>query len=227
MDMLLTRGHDAYPLTGQMDCVRGCRRALYWTMLPDHLRPLRRAAVAVVTTTCSALVLGVAPAAQPDSLARREAAYAQAIATLADSAIRQLDFFPAKVQLRVQMAFLDPARSASVPFDQLAARSSTAADVVGDIGDRIDGLTPPGDLAPLHAALAESLRDARGALAQLATTAETCRGAAESVARCQAPFTSASSQLARAYKRYLATRARIGEQITDTGTILPRFAPPK
>jgi hypothetical protein len=207
-------------------------------MLPDRQRPLRRPAIALVIATCAAFVLGVAPGepaprrvtplgAQPDSLARREAAYAQAIAMLADSAIRQLDFFPAKVQLRVQMAFLDPARSAAVPFDQLAARSSTAADVVGDIGDRLDGVTPPGDLAPLHAALAESLRDARGALAQLATTAETCRGAAESVARCQAPFTSASSQLARAYKRYLATRARIGEQITDTGTILPRFAPPK
>jgi hypothetical protein len=207
-------------------------------MLPDRQRPLRRPAIALVIATCAVFDLGVAPGepaprrvtplgAQPDSLARREAAYAQAIAMLADSAIRQLDFFPAKVQLRVQLAFLDPARSASVPFDQLAAQSSTAADVMGDIGDRIDGLTPPGDLAPLHAALAESLRDARGALAQLATTAQTCRGAAESVARCQAPFTSASSQLARAYKRYLATRARIGEQITDTGTILPRFAPPK
>jgi hypothetical protein len=207
-------------------------------MLAHRHRPLRRAVIAVLTAACTALVAGAtaggpAPrraiprAAQPDSVARLEAAYARAIATLADSAIRQLDFFSAKAQLRVQMAFLDPGRSALVPFDLLAERSSTAADVVGDLGDRLDGLTPPGDLAPLHVALAESLRDARGALAQLATTSQVCRGAVASVPRCQAPFTSASTQLTRAYKRYLDTRARIGDQITDTGTLLPRFTPPK
>jgi hypothetical protein len=57
---------------------------------------------------------------QPDSTAVAEAAYAHAIAALADSVIRQLDVLPARAQLRVQTAFLDPARASTVPFGDLA-----------------------------------------------------------------------------------------------------------
>lgn len=177
--------------------------------------------------TAAAVLTGavlVAAGAQPDSVARAEAEYARAVASIGDSAIRQLDFFPERSQLRVQMAFLDPRSAVRVPFDELAARSGVAVDVVGTLNDRLGGLRPPSDLTGLHSALSTSLRDARDALARLASAAETCRAESASVARCQAPFTSASSDLARAYKRYLAARARIGDQIVDTGTILPRFA---
>lgn len=195
---------------------------------------LRRIALAGAVVISAGVVGAVAPwrrvpaprrLAQPDSLVRvEEAAYARVIATLADSAIRQLDFFPAPTQLRVQMAFLDPRAAQLVPFDALAARSGMAVDVVSALGDRVDGVHAPEDLRVLHGAVASSLHEARDALARLATAAEACRGAPASVPRCQAPFTSASSELARAYKRYLAARARIGQQITDTGTQLPRFA---
>jgi hypothetical protein len=184
------------------------------------------AAVSVAVVLGGAAIAGASradAAAQPDSLARVEAAYARAVSTLADSAIRQLDFFPTRAQVRVQMAFLDARRSAELPFEEIAQRSVAAAEVVGTLGERLDALTPPADLAELHAKLAGTLRDARAALDQLATTSQACRAIATSVARCQTPFTSASSQLALAYKRYLDARVRIGDQITDTGTRLPDF----
>jgi hypothetical protein len=48
-----------------------------------------------------------------------------------------------------------------------------------------------------------------------------------STQRCQSPFTSASTALSEAYKRYLDTRVKIREQIRDTQTELPEFRRPR
>ena len=160
---------------------------------------------------------------QPDSSAVAEAAYARAVAALADSVIRQLDVLPARAQLRVQTAFLDPARAGDVPFVELARRSAAAADVAESIAERFGAVAPPEDLVRLHAELTASLQDAQTALARVVAASAACARDAGSLQRCQVPFTEASEALSRAYKRYLTVRRRVGSQVTDTGTILPAF----
>jgi hypothetical protein len=167
-----------------------------------------------------------APRAQPDGLARAESAYARAVATLGDSAVHRLDFFPARAQLRVQLAFLDPRAASVVPFGALARLSADAAPAVADLADRLGGVAAPADLDALHASLRTALDDATAALTHLAAAATACAADAGSVARCQAPFTEASSRLARAYARYLDARRRVRDRITDTGTVLPAFDAP-
>src|SRR5690349_19091378 len=100
----------------------------------------------------------------PNPAAVPEAAYARAIAGLADSVIRQLDGLPARAQLRVQTAFLDPARAGDVPFVELARRSAAAADVAESVAERFGAVAPPEDLVRLHAELTASLQDAQTAL---------------------------------------------------------------
>jgi len=161
---------------------------------------------------------------QPDSTAVAEAAYARAIAALADSVIRQLDVLPARAQLRVQTAFLDPAHASAVPFDDLARRGAAAAEVAESVADRFGAVAPPEDLARLHVELTASLRDAQAALERVVAASAACARDAASLQRCQVPFTEASGAMSRAYRRYLEVRQRVGHQVTDTGTLLPAFA---
>ena len=172
----------------------------------------------------------VSGSAQPGPTAVAEAAYAHAVAAIADSVIRQLDVLPERAQLRVQTAFLDPGRAATVPFGQLARLGASAFDVADSMTERFEGIAPPADLARLHADLTATLRDAREALARMVAAADACAGDPASLQRCQVPFTAASDALGRAQRRYLDVRRRLGRQVTDTGTILPAFAsvgPPK
>ncbi|AHG88398.1 hypothetical protein J421_0861 [Gemmatirosa kalamazoonensis] len=172
----------------------------------------------------AALLSGSVRSAQPGSTAAAEAAYARAVAVIADSAIRQLDVLPERTQLRVQTAFLEPGRAAAVPFGQLARLGASAFDVADSMTDRFGGIAPPADLARLHAELIASLRDAREAIAHMVSAADACSGDPASLQRCQVPFTAASGALGRAQRRYLDVRRRLGHQVTDTGTILPAFA---
>ncbi|MEP6495909.1 MAG: hypothetical protein ABJF01_24730 [bacterium] len=192
--------------------------------------PLARYAVwlvvAVAIGGAFAPIYAQASPTTPVDAAREEAAYASSITHVADSAIHRLDFFPARSQLRVQMLFMTPRDSASVLFVEIGRRSLGAAMVVDEIGSRFEGVHAPDDLRQLHAEMVSSLHAARAALDRLAASANACQFDLSSVQRCQAPFTSASSALGQAYKRYLDTRVKIRDQIVDTQTILPEFKMP-
>jgi len=164
---------------------------------------------------------------QPDSTTVAEAAYAHAVAVLADSVIRQLAVLPTRAQLRVQTAFLDPTQASAVPFGELARRSASAADAAESAAERFGIMAPPRDLVALHGELTASLRDAQTALGRVVAAAAACANDAASLQRCQVPFTEASGAMTRAYRRYLDVRRRLGDQVTDTGTILPAFRVPK
>jgi hypothetical protein len=122
------------------------------------------------------------------------------------------------------MLFLGRADSAAVVFAALSSRSMAAALDVDDGSGAFERTLVPGDLAPLHRQLVDALHAARGALDRLSRSADACAADASSLSRCQAPFTAASSALGQAYARYLDTRRRIADQITDTRTLLPAFA---
>jgi len=120
--------------------------------------------------------------------------------------------------------FMTPSDSAVAVFYEVARRSSEAAYRVDDIVSRFETTRVPGDLGALHGELVKSLHAARSALDRLARSSAACQMDVTSIGRCQTPFTSASSALAQAYKKYLATRAKISDQIRDTQTVLPEFA---
>lgn len=164
-----------------------------------------------------------AQASRLDGDGPREVEYAASIARVADSAIHRLDFFPTRLQLRAQMLFLGGRDSAAVVFAALSARSSAAALDVDDVSSAFERTNVPSDLRRLHAELVDALHAARGALDRLARAADACAVEPASVMRCQTPFTAASSALGRSYARYLDTRQKIAEQITDTKTRLPAF----
>ena len=179
---------------------------------------------------CAALLAAFAVQASAqttrDSL-RDEAAYARAIETMADSAIHRLDFFPARSQTRVQLLFLSANDSVAVLFADLGRRSLGAAVVVDQMIGRFGGALVPEDLRGLHNDLLAALRAARSALDRLAAASAGCEMSVSSVQRCQSPFTSASTSLTDAYKRYLDTRVKIREQIRDTQTELVEFRRPR
>jgi len=155
--------------------------------------------------------------------AEREAAYAVSIARVADSAIRRLDFFPARAQLRVQLLFVGPRDSTAVLFAEISRRSLAAAMSVDEISSRFEQSKVPEDLGSLHGELVSSLHAARTALDHLSSSANACQVDPTSVLRCQTPFTSASSALSSAYDRYLKARGKIRDQVADTQTVLPEF----
>lgn len=155
-----------------------------------------------------------------------EASYALTIARVADSAIHRLDFFPARTQVRIQMAFLSPGESNKVPFGTIHQRGTDAALIVDAMLQSLVGVAAPEDLVTLHKALLASLRDATHALNELSAAAAACDAAPISVQRCQVPFTSASSAVSEAYTHYLEARSKIAMQITDTGTRLAEFNRP-
>jgi len=157
-----------------------------------------------------------------DSIAE-ERAYVAAVATIADSAIRRLDFFPARAQLRVQTAFLGPAANASIPFDDLASRGDAAALAIDMAVERLAAAPVPRDLKELNLRLINALKDATRASALLTTAAHACQMSVASVERCQAPFSAASSRMAMSYKRYVDVRSRIRAQVLDTDTHLGEF----
>jgi hypothetical protein len=181
----------------------------------------------------SALVVGAALLAPirvraqeaSDSLARVEGEYAVRLAAIGDAAIHRLDFFPAKAQLRLQMALADPRSLAGVPFRALADRASRAATALQDDADHFETVTPSEDLAPLHRALIDVLRNAGDAAAHLANAAAACEADRASDVHCATPIAAASSELARTYRRYIDVRRRIADQVTDTGTRLIAFTP--
>ncbi|MDB4873850.1 MAG: hypothetical protein JWM41_296 [Gemmatimonadetes bacterium] len=193
---------------------------------------IRPVGVARVVVMCVALVALAAPAVRATAQtpaahdpAREEAVYAQSIIHIADSAIHRLDFFPVRAQVRIQMMFA--ARdSAGVLFFEIARRSEGAALVVDDIVSRFAGVRAPDDLRAMHAELVGSLRAARAALDRLSAAAMACQADPSTVLRCQTPFTSASTALGKAYRRYLDARFKIRDQITDTRTVLPEFKAP-
>lgn len=156
-----------------------------------------------------------------DSVAE-ERSYAVAVATIADSAIHRLDFFPGRAQLRIQAAFVLPS-SDQVPFDDLAARGNAATTAIGAALDRFREVRVPADLKALHRELVNALTDANRATANLTMAANACQGSMSSIDRCQVPFTSATSRLAASYNHYLGARAKIGAQIVDTDTHLAEF----
>jgi len=161
----------------------------------------------------------------PQDLVAEERAYALAVGAIADSAIRRLDFFPTRAQLRVQAAFMTPS-DAPLPFDDLAARGDAASVAIDVALDKFVEVHVPEDLKPLNAELVKALQDATRASANLTAAARSCQVSMLSVNRCQVPFTSASSRLAESYKRYLGARARIGAQVLDTDTHLQEFKRP-
>lgn len=181
----------------------------------------------VLAAMVVALAARVAPAQdaarEQSGEAVREAAYAQSIMLVADSAIHRLDFFPSRLQLRMQMLFLMPRDSTAALFAAIGARSLAEAVSVDDVSSAFERTPVPDDLHALHGQLITSLHAARGALAHLATASNACAVDATSVSRCQAPFTSASSALGKAYASYLDARRKIGAQITDTRTVLSAF----
>jgi hypothetical protein len=197
-------------------------------------RPVGLARIVVMRVALVALALvAIAPAAVRATAqtpaagdpAHEEAVYAQSIIQIADSAIHRLDFFPVRAQVRIQMMFA--ARdSAGALFFEIARRSESAALVVDDIVSRFAGVRAPDDLRALHAELVGSLRAARAALDRLSASATACQADPSAVLRCQTPFTSASSALGKAYRRYLDARFKIRDQITDTRTVLPEFKAP-
>jgi hypothetical protein len=190
----------------------------------DNRKPTALFAVAVV----AALALAAVPplggqSPNGDGDAKREAEYAVSIARVADSAIHRLDFFPARFQVRAQMLFLGRVDSAGPMFAALSARSLSAALDVDDVSEAFERTLVPVDLSTLHHQLVGALHAARAALDHLSRSASACAADASSVSRCQAPFTAASSAVGQAYARYLDTRRRIADQITDTKTLLPAF----
>ena len=160
----------------------------------------------------------------PDSIAE-ERAYVAAVATIADSAIRRLDFFPARAQVRMQTAFLASSGDSSIPFDDLAARGDAAAVAMDMAVERLAVTAVPHDLKELHSKLVNALKDGTRASASLTSAARACQVSMASVERCQAPFSSASSRMAMSYKHYVDARARIRAQVLDTDTHLAEFKP--
>lgn len=177
----------------------------------------------LTTAAVFACIATVGARAQQPTEVERETAYASSIVHVADSAIRRLDFFPARAQLRVQMLFLAPGDSAPLLFREVARRAADARDRLDDISSRFERTGVPEDLGALHHDLVGSLRSARTALDRLTASANACLVDATSVVRCQSPFTSASSAVGDAYRKYLDARAKIREQILDTQTLLPEF----
>jgi molybdopterin-guanine dinucleotide biosynthesis protein A len=160
----------------------------------------------------------------PRDTVQQERVYASAVATLADSAIHRLDFFPARAQLRVQTAFLSAQSEAtSVPFAELAAIGAAAALAIDEGAQRFKAVAVPADLTALHGALVSSLSAATRAADRLAAAASACQASMMSIERCQTPFAAASSRLLESYKAYLAARSKIGSQILDTQTHLAEF----
>jgi hypothetical protein len=155
-----------------------------------------------------------------------ETAYARAITRIADSAMHRLDFFPARAQLRVQMLFLAAHDSVAPLFVEIGRRSEMAALRVDEIVSEFGSIRAPDDLRQMHVDLVASLNAARAALDRLGVSAMACQADVRSIARCQTPFTAASTALGVAYKRYLDTRGRIRDQIIDTRTVLPDFKLP-
>jgi hypothetical protein len=153
-----------------------------------------------------------------------ERRYVAAVGTIGDSAIRRLDFFPARAQLRVQSAFLSTSNGAQVPFEDLAARSDAAAQAIDAAVERLTDVTVPRDLESLNIELVRALRDALRASAALTQAAYACRMSIESVERCQAPFSGASARLVKAYEHYLLVRDRIREKVLDTDTHMTPFS---
>jgi len=159
-----------------------------------------------------------------DSIAE-ERAYAFAIATVADSAIHRLDFFPARAQLKVQTAFLTASSEATVPFDDLAARGDAASIQIDDAVERLASVRVPADLRGLNTQLVKTLKGATKATASLTAAAHSCQVSMTSVDRCQVAFSAASSRVAESYKRYIEVRAKIRAQILDTDTHIDDFRP--
>ncbi|MGH7615677.1 MAG: hypothetical protein ACREPM_00440 [Gemmatimonadaceae bacterium] len=179
-------------------------------------------AAGFVVAACAAVpVVAQTPRAVHD-----EGLYAKVIENVADSAIHRLDFFPARAQTRVQLLFLSAGDSISVLFADLNRRSLGAAVAVDQMIGRLGTTLVPDDLQELHAQLLSALAAARAALDRLAIASASCQMSVSSVQRCQSPFTSATSALASAYKRYVETRVKIREQIRDTQTELPEFRKP-
>lgn len=160
-----------------------------------------------------------------DSLVAREQAYARAIESFGDSAIRRLDFFPASTQLRVQTAFSDGRAPRAVNFSALRERSAEASLELDEIIHLLETTLAPEDLSGFHRSMLEALRRAEAGLTHLARASAGCESSPGSLQHCQSPFTAASSEVAGAYGRYLAVRNRIREQIIDTGTLLAEFKP--
>jgi hypothetical protein len=153
-----------------------------------------------------------------------ERRYVAAVGTIGDSAIRRLDFFPTRAQLRVQTAFISSSNGTQVPFDDLASRSDAAAQAIDAAVERLAGVTVPRDLEALNAELVKALRDATRASASLTHAAYACQLSMSSVERCQVPFSGASTRLAKAYERYLGVRGRIREKVLDTDTHMTPFS---
>jgi len=160
-----------------------------------------------------------------DSIAE-ERAYAGAIATVADSAIHRLDFFPARAQLRVQTAFLIPSSEETVPFDDLAVRGDAASIQIDAAVERLATVRVPSDLHALNTQLVKSLKGATNAAVSLTAAAHSCHVSMASIDRCQVPFSAASSRVAESYKRYIEVRAKIRAQILDTDTRIDDFRRP-
>jgi hypothetical protein len=153
-----------------------------------------------------------------------ERRYVAAVGTIGDSAIRRLDFFPTRAQLRIQTAFISSSNGTQVPFDDLASRSDAAAQAIDAAVEQLAGVVVPRDLAALNAELVEALKDATRAGASLTHAAYACQLSMSSVERCQVPFSGASTRLAKSYERYLAVRDRIREKVLDTDTHMIPFS---
>jgi len=190
------------------------------------MRVARVRSRAVLVALAVTLGAAAAGAQTPRDPVRDEAVYARVIETVADSAIHRLDFFPARSQTRVQLLFLSANDSIAVLFADLGRRSLGAAVAVDEMIGRFATTGVPDDLHGLHAELISALGAARSALDRLAAASAGCQMAVSSMQRCQSPFTSASTALTTAYKRYLDARVKIREQIRDTQTDLPEFRRP-
>ncbi len=188
---------------------------------------VRMAAGAMLAASLSTTATAQTPRDSMRGAARDEAVYAKVIETLADSAIHRLDFFPTRSQTRVQMLFLSANDSVSVLFADLGRRSIGAALAVDQMLGRFGTVLVPDDLHALHTELTSALTAARAALDRLSSAATGCQMGVSSVQRCQVPFTSASTAVTDAYKRYLDARLKIREQIRDTQTDLAEFRRPK
>ena len=185
------------------------------------MKPGTAALAALIAATGASIGRAQAPPRSSD--AEREAAYAASVAQVADSAIRRLDFFPARAQVRAQMLLLTPHDSAVAIFSEIARRSRDAAQSLDEIAQRFESTPVPDDLGELHRRLLGALRDARTALGRLERASSGCVVDLSSAARCQGAFSSASTALAQSYARYLDVRLKIRDQITDTQTVLPEF----
>ncbi len=179
------------------------------------------ALAAFIGALASSAVDAQAPSRPTD--AEREAAYATSVAKVADSAIRRLDFFPARAQVRAQMLLLTPHDSAVAILSEITRRSRDAAQSLDEIAQHFESTSVPDDLGDLHRRLLAALRDAGTALTRLERASSACMIDPSSSTRCQGAFGSASSAVAQAYTRYLDVRAKIRDQITDTQTVLPEF----